>query len=265
MNENTIHVRFVDAETGKVIAEINVPLPTLPQSFEAATHLELSGQHWDVVAADPVMAELFSRSGNLLLTLRRRHVTQVGAKEILYSLPTICDAIPAIAESTSKLNKRVFEFHEDDWRQIELISIDHQDAVQAELSDIQHIYLNTPVGSGFHTLHIRQRITTALNLPFSAVMAAFPNARSYEGIAYQQVAGLIDGGFGFETADFILFGEQHQVFVNTLCLALTQAKSYNGTSSNQLKALMASYELILVDWCRCAAFDAMALDGLWTR
>lgn len=265
MNELMIHVQFIDEQTGKVFAETNAPLSTLPQSFETETHLELGGQRWDVVAADPTTADDFSRSGKLVLTLRRSHGSQIDAKDILFSLPTICDPIPAIAEGTSKQNKRVFELHDDDWRQIELVSADYQAYIQAELSDIRKIRENTPAGHGFRTLHLRQRIATPLNLPFPAVLATFPDARFYDGIAYQQVDELIEGGFGFETAGVILYGEQHHDLVTALCLASRPTKSGGDAFSNQLKPLMESYRLVLVDWCRCAAFPATAVDRYWMR
>lgn len=265
MSDITIHVQFVDEQTGKVFAETNAPLSTLPRSFEAETHLELGDQHWDVVAANPITAEDFARSGKLLLTLRRSHSPQIDAKDILFSLPTICDPIPAIAEGTSKQNKRMFDLHEDDWRQIELVSADYQAYIQAELSDIRKIRERTPPGHPFRTLHLRQRIATPLSLPLPAVLAAFPDARPYDGIGYQQLDGLIDGGFGFETAGVILFGEQHQDAVSALCLASTPTKSQGEAIGNQLKGLMATYRLYLVDWCRIAAFTATTVDRYWMR
>jgi hypothetical protein len=146
MNEIMIHVQFVDEQTGKAFAETNAPLSSLPQSFEAATQIELRGQPWEVIKADPVIAEHFARSRNLTLILRQVKITSVKTEDILYSLPTICDAIPPIAKGTSKLDRHVFEFHEDYWRQIELISIDQMANIQAELIDIRKIYEESAVG-----------------------------------------------------------------------------------------------------------------------
>jgi predicted RNase H-like HicB family nuclease len=65
----------------------------------------MNGQHWEVVTADPVTADVFAQSRRLVLTLRQVQATRTDPHEILYSLPTICGAIPAIAPGTSKLNK----------------------------------------------------------------------------------------------------------------------------------------------------------------
>ncbi len=263
MNEIVVRVEFVDEQTGKTFAETDVPVSSLPQSFEAETHLEIADQHWDVVTANPMTADLFSRSRKLVLTLRRAHIGRVNTTDILLTLPTICDEIPPITPGTSKLNKYVFELHEDDWRQTELISINHAHDIQAEISDVQQIYKTSAVGGGFRTLHVRKRITTALNLPFHGVLSAFPNAHLYEGIAYERIAGLIDGGFGFETGGCVFFGEQHQNVVTALCLAWTQDERPKALFSNQLKSLMENYGLVLVDWCRCTAFRAETLQKFW--
>jgi hypothetical protein len=259
MSEIIVHVQFVDEKTGNIFGETHAPLSSLPQSFEAATHLELESQHWDVVTADPITAEGFARSGQLVLTLRRAPMTQVKLQDVLYSLPTIGDMIPGIAPGTSKLNRRVFEFHEDNWRQIELISLAHLSDIQAELSDIRRIYEESAVGHGFRTLHVRKRIAAPLSIPFPALLTAFDPVQSYEGIAYERAAGLIEGGFGFETAGFMFFGEQHQNSVRALCVAFAREKHDKEAFSDQLKLLMESHELILVDWCRCAVFQATTL------
>lgn len=265
MNEIMIHVQFVDEQTGQIVAETYAPLSTLPQSFEAETHLELGGQHWDVVAADPVTADLFARSGTLALTLRRVHVTQRDATDILYSLPTICDVIPPIAQGTTKLHKRVFELHEDEWRQIEFIPSSFNAEIQEEMKAIRYIYETATVGPGFRALHLRQRIPTPLSLPMPLVLSAFPDPQLYDGIAYERIAGLIDAGFGFDSARTILFGEQRHAFVTTLCLARSHAMNHEEAWTERVKAWMTHHELLLVDWCRCMAYDAQSLDRFWAR
>lgn len=92
MEDVTVHVQFVDIDTGQVFAETYAQLSSLPKSFEASTHLELNEQHWHVVTADPMTAEQFSRT--LILTLRRAQVGTIDPHNILFSLHTICDAIP---------------------------------------------------------------------------------------------------------------------------------------------------------------------------
>jgi hypothetical protein len=264
MNETTIHVQFVDEQTGQVFAETDTPLSSLPSSFEAATQLEFGGQHWEVVTANPMMAAQFARSGKLILTLRRLQITWVNPQDILYSLPTLCDRIPPVASGTSKLNGHVFELHEDAWRQIELIATTFQPDIQAEIKGIQQIYAESRVGQGFRALHVRKRIDVPLNIPLPEVLSAFPEAQIYDGIAYQRAAGPIEGGFGFETDGFVLFGECQQQTVHILCLA-AQPEHNRATFGRKLKVFMSAHSLFLADWCRCAVYEADTLDQLWSR
>ncbi|HZS86868.1 MAG TPA: hypothetical protein VFE42_05175 [Chloroflexota bacterium] len=264
MSETMVHVQFVDAATGRVFAETDAPLSLLPQSFEAETQLEFSGQQWDVVAASPLTAELFAQSRSLVLTLRRARAAQIDPRAVLFSLPTICDAIPHLAPGTTKVDKHIFVFHEDDWRQIEFISRDHAAEMQEELRAIRHVYKAASIGPGFRAIHVRQRIATPLRLPWSAVLSAFPDARAYDGIAYRQAAGLIEGGFGLDVAGITLFGQQHDAIVYALCLAGAPTQGTEEAWNRRLKPWMAGHDLLLVDWCRCKACDAQALERFWT-
>src|SRR5579885_2574053 len=137
MAENTrpIQVMFIDTATGKPFATVALPADHLPQSFEAETTFHLGDEEWSVAQADPMTAAEFIQTGQLTVTLAK--ISRVNPQDILYSLPTICDAIPAIAEGSTKLRKRVFELHEDDWRQREFISVDHRDAIEAEFASIE--------------------------------------------------------------------------------------------------------------------------------
>ncbi len=260
MRDITVHVEFVDEQTGRAFAQTDSPLSLLPQSFEMATRLEMSGQQWDVVTAEPRTADQFAQSRRLVLTLRRVHEALADPQAILYSLPTICDAIPPVAAGTSTRKKHVFELHEDDWRHVEFVSQEYTEAVRAELRDIRAIYEETPAGHGYRRLHLRQRIPTPLRLPFATVVSAFPDARLFDGVAYLPAAGLIDGGFALDMGEGVLYGEQHQNIVSCLGLARARDRQQADTGGTRLADLAGRHKLLLVDWCRDAAFDAEGLD-----
>src|SRR4051812_9918971 len=109
----TVRVELFDADTGKRFSVSDAPIERLPGSFEAATTLHLGEDDWQVVRATPVTAAEFSATGKLRLVLRRLPKPQhVDPKEILFSLPTICDATPGVATESTKLGKNVLELHE---------------------------------------------------------------------------------------------------------------------------------------------------------
>src|SRR5215470_2401386 len=120
-----IHVRFVDAASGALIGQTESPPEALPASFEAYTRLEIAGQHWEVLSAEPMTRAEFEKSRQLTLVLRKLKIESVAVDKLLYSIPTLNDWTPGIAAGTTKLGKRVLELHEDDWQQVELVSRIH--------------------------------------------------------------------------------------------------------------------------------------------
>jgi hypothetical protein len=266
MAENTcpIQVTFIDTATGKPFATVTLPADHLPQSFEAETTFHLGDEDWSVVKADPMTAEEFIQTGKLTITLSK--LFSIDPKKILYTLPTICDAIPAIAEGSTKLRKRVFELHEDDWRQREFISVDHRDAIEAEFASIDRIFREESIDTGsflaFRTLHVRSLIQAPINTQISLAQIAaglLTGSEAYEGIAYEREAGLIQGGFAWQPGPHTLYGQQQEGFVTTLGLRInTGAATISQDFITFLASLMAAQRLYLVDWCNTILVSAEA-------
>ncbi len=266
MAENTrpIQVTFIDTATGKPFATVALPADHLPQSFEAETTFHLGDEEWSVAQADPMTAAEFIQTGQLTVTLAK--ISRVNPQDILYSLPTICDAIPAIAEGSTKLRKRVFELHEDDWRQREFISVDHRDAIEAEFASIERIFREESIDTGsflaFRTLHVRSLIQAPINTHISLAQfaAGLPTeSEAYEGIAYEREAGVIDGGFAWQVGPHTLYGQQQEGFVTALGLRInTRAATISQDFITFLANLMAAHRLYLVDWCNTILVSAEA-------
>ncbi len=144
----TIAVTFVDRETGKPFAVSDIPLEQLPESFVPATQMTIADVEWQVIAAEPMTAAEFARTGRLTLTLAK--ILSVPTKDIRYSLPTITDATPAVAPGTSKAHKKALTIHEDDWRQIELISASYAAAIREQFEGIGRIYDTSSDWSWLH-------------------------------------------------------------------------------------------------------------------
>jgi hypothetical protein len=68
-----IHVLFVEADTGNMIADALIPADQLPESFEGEVILPLREAHWKVIEADPLKAEDFIRAGKLVLVVQKVH------------------------------------------------------------------------------------------------------------------------------------------------------------------------------------------------
>jgi hypothetical protein len=172
-------------------------------------------------------------------------------------LPTICDAIPAIAPGTTRQGKSVFEIHEDDWRQIECISTSYRSAIDSQLAEIQRIYAEESRDNGsflaFKHIFIRSQITAPISseIPLSQLLAMLPEHHPYEGVSYPKEMGLIDGGFACKLAGLIVYGQAIGGFVQTLALHADPAKlEVVPELAPALSSIMSRCDLYLVDWCR---------------
>ncbi len=254
MSERQIQVLFIDASTGKAFGQALVPAERLPETFERPTTLTISGQDWSVIKAEPQRAEDILQTGKLALTLAK--ITRMNPKDILYSLPTICDTIPAIAPGTTRQGKNTFEIHEDDWRQIEWISTAYRSAIETQLTEIRHIYDEASVDTGsfwaFKNIFIRSQIPSPISsqIPLSQLVSLLPEHRPYDGISYLNEVELIAGGFAFGLAGLIVYGQAANGLAQTLALHAGPGAIENASEiASAFSAIMRAYDLYLVDWC----------------
>jgi hypothetical protein len=252
--KKTVRVLFVDAASGTTIAQTDSPPEQLPESFEARTTIQVKGHEWEVVSAAPVTRAEYVKAGALRLTVRIVNVQNIPPDKILFSLPTICDAIPAIAGGTSKVGKRVLELHEDDWRQVELVAVAHLDEARACLAKIERVHAEerTP-GGAFKKLHVRSELPAPIGpdaLALSTLKAAFAaGVTAHDGIAYRGVAGLIEGGFAFRTAAGLeVYGVEAGGAVTTVGLVI--GGEAVEADARSLASVLREKRLVLIDWCR---------------
>lgn len=250
-----IRVSFLDAATGGCFSRTEMPVEQLPTSFEARTTLNMDGQDWEVVVAEPMTRIEFEATGELQLTLRKITIAPLPPGDILFSLPTICDVIPGIAPGTTKLGKRVLQLHEDDWRQVELVAGVHQVEIDTCLNHIRRIYAEERTDSGFfRKVHVRKEAAQPLHgcrLGLPELDRYFTALKPLDGLAYRDVAGLIDGGFAYESASGLrLYGVEHAGSVATLGLVTDLVQMKVEEDGHSLAALMRDHQLCLIDWCR---------------
>lgn len=260
--KKTVRVLFVDADSGTTFAQTESPPELLPESFEAHTTVHVQGQEWEVLSAAPVTRAECVTGGELRLNLRKLNVLQIPPGEILFSLPTICDGIPGIANGTSKLGKNVLELHEDHWRQVELVSVSQLDEARACLAKIERIHAEQRVPSGgFKKLHLRTELPAPIvpnGLTMSTLRSTFSlGLTDYDGVSYEGVAGLIEGGFAFRTAASLdVYGIEIGGAVTTVGLVVGRYVQGIEADARSLANLLRGSGLVLVDWCRVVVVDA---------
>ncbi|AEV69776.1 hypothetical protein [Acetivibrio clariflavus] len=252
-----IHVRFIDVETGNVFAVADMLPGQLPKSFEAHTTMHLQDEDWEVVEAKPITSDEFIKSGYLKLVLRKIEIKTVDPRELLFSLPTISNELPPIQEGSTKLNKRVFEIREDDWRQIDIIPENNLELINENLKAIKNIYENCSIQNGdfiaFKELHVRRGLDFPFenhNIEKQILMDEFKVNYIYEGVSFNGIAGVIEGGFAFEVCKgVVLYGREVNKLVHSLSLYVKDEESFESNVDDIMEVLK-SQKLCLIDWCR---------------
>jgi len=252
----SVEVHFIDISTGKSFAKSSVPLHTLPATFANAesvqTTVQIEGSDWVVVRAEPQSSDEFAKSKSLKLWVRA--VQKVDPAKLLFSLPTICDYIPGVVPGKASRAEDMVQLHEDEWRQIELVSLALENQIDENISEIRLIYQNERVGVGFRRCHVRKEPRepfSGTNLTLTDLTSRLgPDRRSYGGLAYRGSSEMIEGGFALETGSLLtIYGLQKDSRITACCFF--PSKGANGDADALLK-LAKSYELCLVDWCRAA-------------
>lgn len=244
-----VHVTFIDSRSGAVIDETRMKATDLPESFAPETTLNFRDQDWSIVSATPVTRAEYTKSRTLRLTLSP--IEMIDPSTLLYSLPTICDALPdADAEV---VDDDGYLFVEDLWRQVEFVSRALETDVDAELSAIAAIHANEAEGIGFRNLHVRSAIGSPITgaIPLDDVATACRGCRRTD-LGYHPSGQRVAGGFAFVADDAsVLFGVADHDDVSVLCFE----RIGGGRAANDIVAaldrLADDHGLLLVDWCRC--------------
>jgi hypothetical protein len=259
--KKTVSVNFVDDSTGQTIARSEMPLEQLPDTFALQTDLDIAGQSYIVMRAEPQTKDRFAKTKCLTVTLRK--VERVDPKKILFSMPSICNSALPVTEPSGGAES-VYVFHEDDWRQCEFISVRYAGEISAELAAIRHVHSAARSGSGWREIHVRDRIVSPLaaGTHWHDVMKHLgrldPGPRIALGDARHTVSGSVATQFG---DGVVVWGVETAGNLSVLCVENVQTASAETIAG--LRRVADALSLVLVHWCRCQSFSpgGAALDG----
>jgi hypothetical protein len=243
-----IEVTFIDDRTSEPIGVTQIPATDLPESFERDTTIHLSNADWKVMNARPKTRAQYTKSKTLILWIDR--VEQVNPQDILYSLPSICDTIPALSDRSLSGNELTIA--EDDWRQFELISNKFADKVDSEIAKIKLIHENAAAEVGWRAIHIRTKpvipIDTKIDLSHLATILKVSVKPT--GITYHGSRSPIADGYSFQlNDDFSVYGVAPNSKVQVIAIGQYSNVSPNGESIDLLQQLARKFHLDLVYWC----------------
>lgn len=253
MYESEIQLILIDDATDIVLAEETMSPQALPDSFRAETTLNIGGDNWWVVEAEPTTKDEYVASGRLVLRLRR--IEKVESQEVRFSLPTLCDVLPPtegpLIEGTELL------LHEDAWRQVEFVASSQSTEVRQQLAIIATILKDGKVGTGFGDLYPRQgshQPVASADLSLDRLRQMFPSSKESR-VAFETSSQTVDRSFAlFVTPDWGLYGLTNSSdTVEVLAVARLRPEKSSGDSARRaqeaLQALASELDLSLVDWC----------------
>lgn len=241
---------FLD-ESGATLGASKVPAEQLPESFAVATTLDIGPDKYEVVTAEPGTRADAMRTGTMTLTLRKA-ATHVDPKELLCSLPVIANELPGCAAPRGEAP--VVTLHEDDWRQVELMSAASVLLAADDLAAVRKVIAEDRVGAGFRRLHLRGMVAplAGARVGLDAVLAALgARADAVKGVTFAGEAGCVEDGFAAEGGGLVAYGRQRGGLVLELGFLRSSVESV--IDARALAGWAAEQKLVLVDWCRGAA------------
>lgn len=262
-----IRVTLIDADTGEPIAETSTPPAELPENFQGYCTLQVGNATWEVAVAEPTMRREYLQTGTLRLQVRKVETVSIPINELLYSLPTRADVIPEVDLEKSKTGLNILEVVEDDWRQIEILSLEVGLQVAQCISNIGEVFNESRNAAGcFTRVHVRSELNQpfpspalrlkeiASELQGGSLAAPEVNATAgpveFQGLSYRNLGGLIKNGFALRTKESLyIYGTTDGAFVTTLGLLRCRTAIRPAQDAHCIAKLMERHKLMLVDWC----------------
>lgn len=237
-----IKVQFIDNVNGQTIGVAEMTPDQLPETFSVATTMHIADVDWNVQEAIPPNSVDFIKSKSLILKMRK--VEYINPKDILFTLPTISNELPA---TTSKSSSQDFiSMREDDWRQNEFLNKSSFPLVDIEVSKIKDIWTNHSKNveanfNAFDKCHVRDTIGVP-NLGFD--LQSLQNVLKTEKIGGIKIndQNVVDG-FSLKTEHSTFYGIRNGNKVSQLALT-----DYTDQTIKEIQAINEAFDLIFANW-----------------
>ena len=245
-----VKTTFIDDETGSTIGVTRMVAEDLPETFEIQTTMHIGDVEWEVVSARPQTRTQYAKSR--CLTLRLRKMEWIDPASILYTLPSICDGIPALGDKPFSTDDCML--HEDDWRQLELVARQHGEEIEEQIFAIRQIHEHHSVDLGWNSVHCRSKPDPPIPASFDVqdICRFFGSNAPIRGVTYTGAQTTIATGFSIKPCDGLtLYGLSPNDGVTVLGIMNETRKTVPDAAIANLSLLAREYELDLMRWCRC--------------
>lgn len=232
---------MIDAASGRPFATTGLPPDQLPETFhELETSMHVGGDDWLVERADPIDRAGYIAAGHITLVLRK--VEKIDPSTILFSLPTLENALPPMQAGDAS---PAYEMHEDDWRQREFVSLRLAGKVEEEFAEIRKVWSEQD-GAGFPRCHIRSKVTEPLQGVELTLADVAEALGGIEPVALGVSGNRVIDGFAFPLPGGAAYTRLRDGVVEALGL-------HGDAEPGGLRGVANEQELTLIDWIRASA------------
>lgn len=169
----------------------------------------------------------------------------MNAADVRFSLPTISNDSPALAE-TSLYHDFILSLHEDDWRQTEFLPAQLLPLIEKEMKAINTI-LQKVAGqpfTGYDTIHVRKVEPGQLSIPFDHFCEHIDVLeKGAVTFAFGGEQGFVMNGFALRSPNCTYYGTISEGIIKELCV--------HGSAEikDEYQHITTLYQLVLVNWC----------------
>lgn len=259
-----IKITLINDATDQEIGVYKIDAATLPDSFNKPLIIELDGERWRVMQAEPKAAVDFLFRRKLTLKVQQENLLR---NLMPFQVPTIAADLPPVTASrkapdlshipaapASLSDMHAFILEDDDWRQVELAPADYLSIVTGELHVVQQLLTDMPDAlKGYKRQYTRSaRLERTLELPWTTFLAQLENPVMNS--LYVKQHGWVENGFAIVSAHHTYYGIIENELIRVLCLSAMDAMD------DELMSLMESFKLLLVDWRGAYCFGGTSIE-----
>jgi hypothetical protein len=244
----TIQATLVDHATGETLAETELEAADLPPSFaKAEVVLEVAGEPWRVLHAEPDGRDAIARAGTLRLSLSR------ASAALTHEHPTRDDSLPAAQDLE---HDHGLALPPGDWRQTELVVAPLRSSVEQEMEAIREVAKLGKPGA-YPRCHVRTAVPNplgALSLGRADIMKAVGEGET-RALSLRGHGGVVKGGFALPMGESIVYGVVHGVGEQASALRVLGIGGHPVAAAQRLYPLAQAHGLLLVEWGPCRIWE----------
>lgn len=230
-----INVTLIDATSNQVISKHKIPKDDLPEVFNRPTMLNIDGENWQVIKADPVSGDEFYYTKRITLVVQKK--TDFDKLNSWSLLPTVSDVWPAVTDSYA-----VSFIQPSQWLQLQFLPVSMMPIIESELSEINAILNKENTLNGYEQIHIRKNIALqTLLIPKTSFFNLANNGS--KGLMGINSIGTISNSFTINTGNHSYYGILDNDAITCLCL-----REFDYVD-DEFALLSEKFRLVLVDWC----------------